>query len=57
MASIGCDQVNWKGTRGVPTFTVNGPVYHRIGSYWPSEDKPPMFSQFYVWDPEDDAAL
>ena len=40
--------------RGVSNFTIHGQVYHLIGPLIPEEGQPPMFSQLYIYDTENE---
>jgi hypothetical protein len=46
MTSFGCTkEIREKGF--MPTFKIQGQVYHRIGSLMPVEDEEPKFLQLY----------
>lgn len=36
------------GQKGIYTFRVGGQLYHKIGSLFPRQGKPPAFSQIYL---------
>ena len=40
--------------RGVSNFTIHGQVYHLIGPLIPEEGQPPVFSQLYIYDTENE---
>ncbi|GKB90123.1 hypothetical protein Tco_0962395 [Tanacetum coccineum] len=40
--------------RGPYCYRIQGMNYHRMGSFLPDEGKPPMFSQLYIYDTENE---
>ncbi len=45
MTSFGANEIREEGF--MPTFKVQGQIYHRIGSLLPGPDQPPKFLQIY----------
>ena len=50
LASLGCSEIRQPGFN--PTFTVQGKMYHRIGSLLPAEGESAKFAQLYFHDTE-----
>ena len=48
MTSFGCSEINIPGFN--PSFTIQGQVYHRIGSLCPPAGECPKFCQIYFMD-------
>jgi hypothetical protein len=54
LASIGCEEQNLPGFN--PTFTIQGKMYHRIGSLLPDPGDQPKFMQMYFYDTDNELA-
>ena len=55
MTSLGCDQdknINRDGG-GPYVFKVHGCLYNQSGSLIPYQGRPPIYSQLYIYDPQD----
>ena len=55
MTSLGCDQdknINRDGG-GPYVFKVHGRLYHQSGSLIPNQGRRPIYSQLYIYDPQD----
>ena len=55
MTSLGCDQdknINRDGG-GPYVFKVHGHLYHQSGSLIPNQGRQPIYSQLYIYDPQD----
>lgn len=37
---------------GVYTFRINGTIHHKLSNFLPNGDRPPAFSQIYIYDSE-----
>src|ERR1051325_7880693 len=52
--SFGANVNNEFQSKGISNFSIYGQVYHLIGPLIPEEGQPPMFSQLYIYDTENE---